>query len=335
VPPKDRAHFADKSKSALFAAASKVFDITSNIGTQIDGIRLRDLNDKQKDELALLVAERGVVFIRNQSEWTIEEQLALGRYFGVLHRHATTGIPVRGDLNEVHVVYADGVAKPYTGPSLFSRTELFHSDVSYEKQPPSYTSFKVITSPDVGGDTLYASGYAAYDRLSYPMREYLEKLTAVHSAHEQADGARKAGNNVRREPIETEHPIIRTHPVTGWKSLYVNPGFTRYIVGIPKSESDAILQFLYNLYATGTDFSLRYKWENDSVAIWDNRIVVHSATYDFVSGGGRRHALRVTPHGERPHYDPNGKSREEEILRAKGVKIDKESVKQRSTGYND
>jgi len=168
------------------------------------------------------------------------------------------------------------------------------------------------------------------------MREYLETLTAIHSAHEQADGNKKAGIPIRRQPIETEHPIIRTHPVTGWKSLYVNPGFTRFIVGVPNAESDAILNFLYNHLATATDFTVRYKWEKDSVAIWDNRVVVHSATFDFKAYGGRRHGIRVTPHGERPFLDPNGKSREEELLRAQGVPIVKGLVKEKKVGgYND
>jgi len=224
-------------------------------------------------------------------------------------------------------VYHEGTPKPYSGPQIQSRIDLFHSDVSYEIQPPSYTSLKLFTIPPTGGDTIWVSGYAAYDRLSFPMREYLEKLTAIHSSERQVQDTLRLGNPVRYDPIDTEHPIIRTHPVTGWKSIFVNPTFTRYIVGIPKAESDTILQFLYNHIATATDFSVRFKWEKDSVAIWDNRIVVHTAIYDFRAGGGRRHAIRVTPHGERPYYDPNGKSREEELLRAQGIKIEKDIIK--------
>jgi len=286
--------------------------------------------------LLYLLRKEELFFFRDQTDFTIEDQLALGRYFGKLHRHASTATPASGDLPEVHVVYSDGNPKPYRGPLHYSRIELFHSDVTYELQPPCYTSFKVIVTPQTGGDTLWVSGYAAYDRLSYPMREFLEKLTAVHSAHEQAEGSKRAGNPVRRDPIETEHPVVRTHPVTGWKSLYINAGFTRYIVGVPKAESDAILQFLFNHIATATDFTVRYKWEKDSVAIWDNRVVMHTATYDFVAGGGgRRHALRVTPHGERPYFDPNSKSREEEILKALGIPIDRNVFNDKSRGYID
>jgi len=336
VPPKDRAHFADKSKASLFAAASKVTDLTVPIGTQIDGIKLRNLSDKQRDELALLIAERGVVFFRDQDDFTIEDQLALGRYYGILHKHPTTGYPVRGDLEEVLCVYYEGTPKPYNGPELYSSRDLIHSDVSYELQPPSYTSLKLLHFPPTGGDTLWISGYAAYDRLSYPMREFLENLTAVHSAKEQAEGATRDGIHVRRDPVQNNHPIVRTHPVTGWKSLYVNPTFTRTIVGVPKGESEAILQFLYNHIATATDCSIRFKWEKGSVAIWDNRIVAHTPILDFKTGGGRRHGLRVTPRGERPYLDPNSKSREEEVLRAQGIKIEKDSkVEKRTAWQND
>lgn len=120
------------------------------------------------------------------------------------------------------VVYNDQARRP--NPSSFSKLELWHSDVSYELQPPSTTSLKVISGPEYGGDTLWSSGYALYSSLSRGLQIYLEGLTAVHSAVAQADGARAAGLPVRREPVESVHPIVRVHPATGWKSVYVNPG---------------------------------------------------------------------------------------------------------------
>jgi hypothetical protein len=106
----------------------------------------------------------------------------------------------------------------------FPSIDLWHSDVSYEIQPPCTTSLKLITGPEAGGDTLWSSGYALYSSLSPGLQVYLEGLSALHSAVAQADGARAAGIPVRREPIETVHPVIRVHPATGWKSVYVNPG---------------------------------------------------------------------------------------------------------------
>ncbi|KAK7436983.1 hypothetical protein VKT23_018798 [Stygiomarasmius scandens] len=334
----ERGLFADSQKKSLLGAAKKVRHYTPVLGTDLEGIDLRQLSDTQRDELALLVAERGVVFFRDQ-ELTIHEQLDLARHFGPLHKHATTPIPKNG-LEEVHVVYNDSSRRP--DPTAFSKLELWHSDVSYELQPPSITSLKVITGPEFGGDTLWSSGYALYSGLSPGFQKYLEGLSAVHSAVAQADGARAAGLPVRREPIESVHPVVRVNPATGWKSIYVNPGFTRRIVGIPKAESDAILSFLFHQLAENTDSQVRFHWEPNSIAIWDNRVVVHSATFDFWPA--TRHALRATPHGEKPtsveDYEKQtgkvAKDRQLEIWRQQGVDAQTNgSNPSKPRGYND
>ncbi|KAF8552051.1 TauD-domain-containing protein [Imleria badia] len=335
----DRGHSADPEKKALFSAAKKVQHLTPAIGTELTGIDLRQLTPAQKDELALLVAERGVVFFRDQ-ELNIHEQLDLARHFGPLHKHATTPVPKELGLEEVHVVYNDAARRPDS--TAFSKFELWHSDVTYEIQPPSTTSLKVITGPEYGGDTLWSSGYALYSSLSPGLQTYLEGLTALHSAVAQAEGSRAAGLHVRREPIETIHPVVRVHPVTGWKSIYVNPGFTRRIVGVPKAESDTILNFLFQQISSNVDFQVRFHWEPNSIAFWDNRIVTHSATFDFWPH--RRHALRATPHGERPEsvvdYEARtgkvSKDRQIEIWKQQG--IEPPEVKKgasRARGYND
>jgi len=281
------------------------------------------------------------VVLRNQPI-DIHQQLELGRHFGRLHKHATTPVPKEEGLEEVHLVYNDSSRRP--DATAFSKLELWHSDVTYELQPPSTTSLKGITIPTVGGDTLFSSGYALYSSLSPQFQKYLEGLSAVHSAVAQAVGARNAGTHVRREEIETVHPVVRVHPVTGWKSVYVNPGFTRRIVGVPKTESDWVLRFLFSQISDNPDFQVRFRWERDSIAIWDNRIVTHSATFDFWPQ--RRHALRVTPHGERPlsvaayeqKFGKEAKDRQVEIYRELGVELDLEkndSGKSISKGYND
>ncbi|KAJ8584385.1 TauD-domain-containing protein [Rhizopogon salebrosus TDB-379] len=334
----DRGHFADPDKKALFSAAQKVKHLTPAIGTELVGIDLRQLTNQQKDELALLVGERGVVFFRDQA-LDIHEQLDIARHFGPLHKHATTPIP-RAGLEEVHVVYNDAARRPDS--SAFSKIELWHSDVTYEIQPPSTTSLKVITGPEYGGDTLWSSGYALYSSLSPGMQTYLEGLTALHSAVAQADGSRAAGLHVRREPIETVHPVVRVHPVTGWKSVYVNPGFTRRILGVPKVESDTILNFLFHQVAENVDFQVRFHWEPNSVAFWDNRIVTHTATFDFWPQ--TRHALRATPHGEKPesvedYESRTGKvatDRQIEIWKQQGVEVPQaKKGPSRARGYND
>ncbi|KAI0311331.1 hypothetical protein OF83DRAFT_1069006 [Amylostereum chailletii] len=334
----DRGLHADPEKKSLLAAAGKVTDLTPAIGTEIRGLDLRQLTDAQKDELALLIAERGAVFFRDQ-EIDIYGQLELARHWGPLHKHATTPIPKQPGLEEVHVVYNDGSRRP--DPSAFSKLELWHSDVSYELQPPGPTSLAVLAGPTTGGDTLWSSGYALYSALSPGFQTYLEGLTAVHSGVAQADGARAAGLHVRREPVESVHPVVRVHPVTGWKSVYVNPGFTRRIVGVPKAESDTILSFLFHQISENTDHQVRFKWEPGSIAFWDNRVVTHSATFDFWPA--TRHALRATPHGERPisveEYERDGrvaKDRQLEIWRKQGVEVpDLRKGATKVRGYND
>ncbi|KAF9522316.1 hypothetical protein CPB83DRAFT_918383 [Crepidotus variabilis] len=335
----DRGLSADPKKANLLGAASKVTQLTSVIGTEILGIDLRQLTNAQKDELALLVAERGVVFFRDQ-EIDIHQQLELARHFGPLHKHATTPVPKVGGLEEVHVVYNDDKRRP--DPSAFSKLELWHSDVSYELQPPSTTSLKVVTCPEVGGDTLWSSGYALYSSLSPSFQKYLESLYVVHSAAQQADGQKAAGLPIRRPPIETVHPLVRVHPVTGWKSVYVNPGFSRYIRDVPKVESDFVLNFLYRQISENPDFQVRFRWETNSVAFWDNRIVTHSATYDIWPA--TRHALRATPHGERPisveEYErqtgKEAKDRQIEVWKQQGIKVTPKTIKSEKTrGYYD
>ncbi|KAF7374759.1 Alpha-ketoglutarate-dependent taurine dioxygenase [Mycena sanguinolenta] len=327
VQVSDRGLLADPTKKNLFGAAQKVRHLTPTIGTELLGIDLRQLTEAQKDELALLVAERGAVFFRDQ-ELDIHGQLDLARHFGPLHKHATTPIP-RNGLEEVHVVYNDSSRRP--DPSSFSKLELWHTDVSYEIQPPSTTSLKILTGPEVGGDTLWSSGLVT----SYNCKG----LSAVHSAVAQADGARAAGLNVRREPIETIHPVVRVHPRHRLEEYLC---FTRRIVGLPKAESDAILSLLFHQISENPDFQVRFKWEKNSIAFWDNRIVTHSAIFDFWPA--TRHALRATPHGEKPmsvaDYEKQtgkvAKDRQLEIWRQQGIEVYTNGTSPtKARGYND
>jgi sulfonate dioxygenase len=281
VPYNDKGLLGNPSFKNLLANATDVFDYNPKIGTEIHGIDLANLSDAAKNDLALLIATRGVVFFRNQKNFDIAAQRELGAYYGSLHKHATTAVPKRGDLDDVHVVYTDEKSKDQR--AMFAPTFLWHSDVTYELQPPSYTSLKVLTGPPRGGggDTLWSSQYAAYDALSASMQKYLESLTALHSSHMQAEGSRAIGRTVRREPIITEHPLIRSHPVTGWKSLFFNPGFVTKIVGIPKVESDMIISYLNEVVST-QELHVRFQWGKDDVAFWDNRVTVSTILMNVV-----------------------------------------------------
>ncbi|KAI9821883.1 MAG: hypothetical protein M1827_002465 [Pycnora praestabilis] len=332
VPYHDKALDGHPEFRDLLDAATDVFDYNPKIGTEVHGIRLAHLTDAQKNDLARLVAIRGVVFFRDQDDFDINAQRNLGKYYGTVHKHATTSVPRRPGLEDVHVVFTDENSKDQR--ANFTPTFLWHSDVTYEMQPPSYTSLKLLEGPPRGGggDTLWGSQYAAYDALSSYMQTYLESLTALHSAEMQAEGSRALGRPVRREPIISEHPLIRTHPVTGWKSLFFNPGFIDKIVGIPKTESDAIIRYLNEVISTTQESHVRFQWGKNDVAIWDNRISNHSASYGFAPH--RRHAVRVSCHAERPRFDPAGKSQEEELIARYGLpKVNKDGSGQ--SNYND
>ena len=332
VPYQDKGLQGDPKFRSLLAEATNIVDYNPKIGTEVSGVRLAHLTDAQKNDLARLIATRGVVLFRNQDDFDIEAQRELGRYFGTLHKHATTSIPRQEGLEDVHVVFTSD--KSVDQRAFFTPTFLWHSDVTYELQPPSYTSLRVLAGPPRGGggDTLWSSQYAAYDAISSHMQKYLESLTALHSADMQASGSRALNRPVRRDPVTTEHPLVRVHPVTGWKSLFFNPGFVTKIVGVPKTESDAIIRYLMEVIATTQEAHVRFQWGINDVAFWDNRVTNHTASYGFAPH--RRHAVRVACHGEVPVFDVQGKSQEEEFNERYGLpKVNKNGAG--VSNYND
>lgn len=152
------------------------------------------------------------------------------------------------DYLEFHNIYLgpDNLYRAQLRSSKLSTTG-YHSDVSYEHQPPGITMLTLLEVPSTGGDTGWTSQVVAYERLSEPIKRLLEGLRAEHSGFPQADNARRDGRFVRREPVKTDHPIVRVHPVTGQKALFVNPGFTKKIIGLKDEESDAILKLLFKV----------------------------------------------------------------------------------------
>ena len=264
-------------------------DLTDTIGTVLSGIQISSLSKAGKDQLALLAAQRKVLVFKDQdfASLPIEDALEFGGYFGRHHVHPTSGAP-KGHP-QVHLVHR-GIDDRSGEILLETRTSTvaWHSDVTYEKQPPGTTFLYILDKPIVGGDTLFVNMVEAYRRLSPGFRERLHGLKAVHSGTEQAASARSKESVVRREPVTSIHPLIRTHPVTGEKALFVNPQcmylinehmtsfeysdfflVTRHIVGYKKEESDTLLKFLYDHIAFGADFQARVKWAENSVVVWD------------------------------------------------------------------
>lgn len=215
---------ADPKYPDILPEGTEVTDLTPTIGTEVKGVQLSKLTNAGKDQLARLVAERKVVAFRDQdfADLPITEALDYVRYFGRLHIHPTSGAP-KGQP-EVHLVHR-GLGDKTADAFFQTRTSsvAWHSDVSYENQPPGTTFLYILDVPEAGGDTLFANQVEAYNRLSPGFQERLHGLTAIHSGIEQVNASRNKGGAVRREPVMTEHPIVRTHPVTGEKALYVNP----------------------------------------------------------------------------------------------------------------
>jgi taurine dioxygenase len=273
-------------------ASIQVDKLTPHVGAEIHGVDLaRPLDERTFKEILDALVDNGVIFFRDQ-RLTPDHQKAFGRLFGELHVHPAAPSLLPGHP-EILVIHADEKSKHVAG-------ENWHSDVSCDPEPPMGSILYMQELPPVGGDTLFASMYAAYDALSEPMKRFLEPLTAIHDGEHVYRG-RYGVDDAGRVFPKAEHPVIRTHPVSGRKALFVNGGFTTRIRQLSRSESDAVLQFLYRHVET-PEFHCRFRWRVDSVAFWDNRCVQHHAMWDYYPQ--RRHGHRVTIKGDRPYYRP-------------------------------
>lgn len=301
----DPALRADESFPNLFPEGKqfKTKRITPKLGTEVEGVQLSELSSEGKDELALLVAQRGIVVFRNQDfgDKGAAHASEFGKHFGRPHIHQTSGHPE--NFPNFHITFRRPDRDEFLRVFKDSHSSIgWHTDVSYELQPPSYTFFTVLEGPDGGGDTLFADSIEAFNRLSKPFQDFLSTLHVIHSSKEQAQNSKVQGGIQRRKPVTHIHPLVRIHPVLKKKSLYVNRSFSRRIVELKKPESDAILEFLYRVVESAHDLQLRANWEPGTTAIWDNRRVTHSAVIDWEEPV-HRHAFRITPQGERPVED--------------------------------
>ncbi|KAH9996639.1 alpha-ketoglutarate-dependent sulfonate dioxygenase [Xylariaceae sp. FL0662B] len=314
-PEKDRATFADPEKNALLAGAKRI-DLTESIGTVLEGVQLSQLSSNQLDELALLVNERGVVFFRNQ-DLTTDQQVTLFEHYGTLDRH-----PAQKDVK--HVVIR-GSCEDHR--ELLKYTPWpsgdFHADTSFEINPPSYSLLRMEEHPPLGGDTAWVSGYGLYDTLSDAMKKFVEGLHAIHTSRLQYDTILDLwGVGPNRPPIDSHHPAVRTHPVTGLKALNVNPGFVTGFAELKKYESDKLLDFFQYHIHSADDHCVRWKWDVGSVAMWDNRCVLHRVipgTYE-----APRRGIRTTVFGEKPYLDPASEGRAEREKRLKEARANQQ-----------
>jgi len=269
----------------------EVRKLTPIIGAEIFGADLsKTLGNQQYEEIHLALMENLVIFFRDQTI-SVDQQKDFGRRFGKLHTHpaAPKGLEQHP---EILVIRADEKSKRVAG-------EEWHSDVSCDPEPPMGSILYLTTvPPDGGGDTMFANMYRAYETLSEPLRKMLEGLTAVHDGEHVYRGRYGMKDEGRVFP-RSEHPVIRTHPVTGKKLLFVNRGFTTRIVQLKRDESAAILEMLYRHIET-PELHCRFKWQPNSIAFWDNRCVQHHALWDYYPA--KRYGHRVTICGDKPIY---------------------------------
>ncbi|KFZ23896.1 hypothetical protein V502_01624 [Pseudogymnoascus sp. VKM F-4520 (FW-2644)] len=334
------------------------FDVTSIIGREYPTLQLSELmSSPRRDEyirdLAITVSERGVVFFRNQKDLTVSMQKEfidlLGRLSG---KPATSGIHIHpllegkrdvgindaGDVDDHISVISSKLSRKlhlasrYTFASKGWHSEYFPPSFDhYKANPPSmtfehvpsdYAILKMRKVPPTGGDTIWASGYEMYDRLSAPYQRFLEGLTAKHAnpdfqaaaarvGFEIHPGPRGAAENVGQDLI-ANHPVVRTNPVTGWKSIYGALNQIEQLNELAPQESQEVLRYLGQLLTNNHDLQCRFKWGVDDVAIWDNRSSFHTGTSD-VDVNHTRTGNRAVSMGEVPYLDPMSTSRREAL----------------------
>jgi len=262
------------------------------IGAVISGVDLsQPLGNQTFQEIHDALVAHQVIFFRDQ-EMTLEQHKAFGRLFGKLHVHPAA--PATDGDEEVVTIHADENSTSVSGG------QQWHTDVSADEEPPMGSILHLRQVPEPGGDTLFASMYAAYDALSDEMKNFLAGLRAWHSS-EKRHKARYGHRGALRDGQDTYpkalQPIVRTHPVSGKKALFVNTVFTTHIEGLNKFESEAILNMLYAHIAT-PEFQCRFRWRDNSVAFWDNRCTQHRALWDYFPE--TRHGYRVAVCGDKP-----------------------------------
>jgi taurine dioxygenase len=262
------------------------------LGAEITGVHLGNLNEAQFAEIRAAFLQHQVIFFRDQ-EITRDQHKAFGRRFGVLHVHPFLQ-PLKHDGHPEFVVLESDEKHPFVA-------EAWHSDVTFQDTPPLGSVLRCIAAPEFGGDTMWANMYAAYEALSDTMQRLLSGLTAIHDTSRSFSRdnykTEHVGGKRAEQVVSAEHPVVRTHPETGRKALFVNATFTDSINGMKPAESTALLSFLYR-HIESPDFSCRFRWRKNSVAMWDNRCTQHRVVADNLNA--YRRMERVTINGDKP-----------------------------------
>jgi taurine dioxygenase len=269
--------------------------VTPSIGAVVHGLQLAEplSNARRRDIDAALLAHH-VLFFRDQRLTPLQHR-DFAANFGDLHVHPI--YPNHAEAPEITVLDTDLVD--------LADNALWHTDVTFAQRPPMGAVLAARVLPPQGGDTLWASGIAAFDALSPRLQEFLQALTATHDISQSFPAQRFALTAEAQERLETakrrnppvSHPVIRTHPVSGARAIFVQDGFTTHINELTAPESRAILNLLY-AHSVKPEFTVRWKWREGDVAFWDNRVTQHYATDDYRPARRVRH--RATIIGDRP-----------------------------------
>ena len=273
--------------------AIEIIPINGFIGAEIRGVDLGRLDDETFRQVHDALVKYEVIVLRRQ-HITLEDQMAFGARFGPLSVHPFS--PNLDDKPEVIVL-------DYSADHPASRTDIWHADETFRPNPPIATMLRARVVPERGGDTCFSSMTAAYRGLSERMKRHIHGLEALHDFKPFRSLFNNTPEHWRRlRELEDEfpnpwHPVVRVHPVSGRRAIYVNPQFTLRIRGLKEDESSALLGFVY-AQASVPEYQLRVKWEVDTVVMWDNRSVQHYAPHDYYPQ--RRSMERVTITGDVP-----------------------------------
>jgi taurine dioxygenase len=264
-------------------------------GARVHDVDLATASDAEVAAVRQALTDHKVLFFSGQA-LDPDSQIALGNRLGRL----TASHPVVPGLDETHAeIYAlDSADNGFA--------DVWHTDVTFVRRPPLGSILRAVTLPPTGGDTNWADLELAYQSLSEPVRALADQLAAVHDGTREfgyylaqrrgGEGSLWEGERYRRlEPVE--HPVVRVHPETGRRSLFVNPGFVSHIVGVSDAESRHLLDLFY-AHITKPEHIVRHRWRVGDVAMWDNRATVHYANRDY--GDARRVMHRVTLRGDEP-----------------------------------
>lgn len=262
-----------------------------NLGAEITGVDLsQTISEAEFSEIEAAFLAYQVLFFKDQKEIPPQVHIDLGKRFGPLHSHPAA--PTMAGYPEIFEIHATRHSKVANG-------EFWHSDVSCDEEPPLGTMLQIHILPPCGGDTMFSNMYAAYDALSDAMKTFLDGLSATH-ASEHIYRGRYADRGQKDSDIafpSASHPVVRTHPQTGRKALFVNRTFTTRINELSEEESSAVLKLLFE-HAESIQFQIRFRWSKNDMAFWDNRCCMHRAIWDYWPE--ERKGRRVTIKGDRP-----------------------------------